>query len=96
MTPHPEKLEDVLRRYRDPAAVSSAVPHVSLAEAVAGSGDPLDVLAYLAGLGIPVRTLDDLMRINADPDEEEVRCFRVDEGVAVTIASQGEWLVFTP
>jgi hypothetical protein len=96
MTDTPETLADLLRRHSDPDTEPPAVPRVSLAEAAAGGGDPLDVLAYLAGLGITVRTLDDLLAINSDPDEEEVHSFRVAEGVAVAIASQGEWLLFTP
>ena len=96
MSDSTEELEALLRRYRDPDADPLAVPRVSLAEAVARGTDPLDAIAYLSGLGIEVRSLDDLLKINADPDEEEMHCFRVREGVAVTIASQNEWLVFLP
>ncbi len=96
MTQPTETLADLVRRYCDRDAIPAVVPRVSLAAAVAASADPLDVLAYLAGLGIAVRTLDDLLKINADPGEEELHCFRVAEGVAVSVASQGEWLLFTP
>jgi hypothetical protein len=96
MTDTPERLEDLLRRFALPDALPPSVPRVSLAAAVAGGSDPLDIITYLAGLGIAVRTLDDLLAINDDPDEEEVHSFRVAEGVAVSVASQGEWLVFTP
>jgi hypothetical protein len=64
--------------------------------AVAGGDDPLNLLAYLAGLGVPVRALEDLLKINIDPDEEELHAFLVEEGVAVAVASQGEWILFTP
>ena len=96
MTEPTETLADLVRRYTDPDADPPAIPRVSLAGAVAAGADPLDVLAYLAGLGIAVRTLDDLLRINADSDEDELSCFRVAEGVAVSVASQGGWLLFTP
>ncbi len=96
MTQPTETLADLVRRYCEQDAIPAVVPRVSLAAAVAAGADPLDVLAYLAGLGIAVRTLDDLLRINADPEEEELHCFRVAEGVAVSVASQGEWLLFTP
>jgi hypothetical protein len=58
--------------------------------------DPLHVLPYLAGLGLTSRTLDDLLLINADDTEEEVHSFRVAEGIAVSIASDGLWLLFEP
>lgn len=91
MTKKPESLDDLLCRFGGPATV----PRVSLTETLAAGGDSLDIIAYLAFLGCPVFTLDDLLRINGDQDEEEVRAFRVREGVAVAIVSQGEWLLFT-
>jgi hypothetical protein len=54
------------------------------------------VLTYLAGLGLEVRSLDALLLINGDDTEEELHAFRVAEGVAVTIASDGLWMLFTP
>ena len=96
MTEPPEPLSALLCRYSDPNDVPFTITNVRFAEALAGAGDPFDVLHYLIGLGIVVRTLDDLMRINTDLDEEEVHSFRVEEGVAVTIASHGGWLLFTP
>ena len=53
-------------------------------------------LPYLAYVGLSVRSLDDLLRINADATEEEIHCFRVAEGVTVTLASDGLWLLFEP
>lgn len=70
---------------------------VRLADALRpGGGDPLNVIAYLAGLGIPVRTLDDILAINGDPTEEELHAWRVTEGVAVSVASDGLWLLYEP
>lgn len=91
-----EPLAALLRRYTDPDADPPAVPRVSLAEAVRAGDDPLHVVSYLAGLGLAVRSLDDLLLVNADDTEEELRSFRVAEGVAVCVASDGLWLLFEP
>jgi hypothetical protein len=37
-----------------------------------------------------------LPAINGDETEEEIRSFRVAEGVAVVVASDGVWTLFTP
>ena len=96
MTVTPEPLSALLGRYSDPDDVPLPLSNIRLAEALAGTGDPLNVLPYLAGLGIVVRTLDDLLLINNSLDEEEIHSFRVQEGVVVAIASHGTWLLFTP
>jgi hypothetical protein len=36
------------------------------------------------------------LRINDDPDEEEIHAFKVVEGVAVSLASDGVWALYTP
>jgi hypothetical protein len=36
------------------------------------------------------------MLVNGDDTEEEIHSFRVAEGVAVTVASDGLWLLFEP
>lgn len=69
---------------------------VSLSAALATGDDPWQVLSYLDGLGIVVRCLDDLLAINEDDTEEELHAFRCAEGIAVSIASHGQWLLFTP
>lgn len=69
---------------------------VSLSTALGSTVDPSGILGYVAGLGIIVRTPDDLMRVNEVADEEELSAHLVAEGVAVTIASQGEWILFRP
>ncbi len=72
------------------------MPRLSLAEALRDGDDPLHILSYLAGLGLTVQSLDDLLRINNDPAEEEIHSFRVAEGVAVSLASDGLWQLFLP
>ena len=96
MSDAPETLAALLRRHRADHDEPRDVPRVSLAEAVRAGDDPLHIIPYLAGLGLPVRSLDDLLRANDDATEEEIGCFRVAEGVAVTIASDGLWLLFEP
>jgi hypothetical protein len=95
MTTTHETLAALLRRYcgdDDPPDV----PHVSLAQAVRDGDDPLRIVQYFASLGLALRSMDDLLLINDDPEEEEVHCFRVVEGVAVTVASDGLWQLFVP
>ncbi len=89
-------LAALLRRYSDEPDDPPDVQRVSLAPALARGDDHLHVLSYLPGLGLTVQSLDDLLRINDDATEEDVRCFRVPEGVAVSIASDGLWLLFLP
>ena len=91
-----ETLAALLRRYCDPHDEPRDVPRVKFADAVRQGDDPLHVLPYLSGLGLAVRSIDDLLQVNADQTEEELQCFRVAEGVAVTVASDGLWLLFVP
>lgn len=71
-------------------------PVISFCAALEAGDDPLHVLPYLAGLGLPVRQLDDLLVLNTAADEEEMHAWRCREGIAVSIASDGLWLLFTP
>jgi hypothetical protein len=91
-----EPLSVLLQRYKsyedEPAQVHSA----SLTLALAGGRDPLKIVDYFRSLGLPVRSLDDLLLINGDPHEEELHAFRVAEGVAVSVASDGTWALYTP
>lgn len=69
----------------------------SLALALGGAGDPMNVLSYLNGLGVRVATLPTLLAAIRDlPDEEELAAFEVAEGVAVSAASDGRWTLFLP
>ena len=90
-----ETLAALLRRYCDDDDPPD-IPRVSLAQAVRDGDDPIQVARYFASLGLPLRSLDDLLQINDDPDEEEVHAFRVSEGVAVSVASDGSWVLFVP
>jgi hypothetical protein len=91
-----EPLAALLRRYCDDHDEPRDVPRVSLADALRDGDDPLHVIRYLASLGLAVGSLDDLLRINDDATEEEIHAFRVEEGVAVTVASDGLWQLFVP
>ena len=53
------------------------------------------VLNYLKTLGLVTTTVDPLFEQIHGLDDEELRCFRVVEGVAVTAASDGWWVLFT-
>ncbi len=89
MTDTAEPLEALLRRYRQDDGEPRAVPTVSLTDAIRLGDDPLHILPYLAGIGMSVASLDDLLLVNDDESEEEIRNFRVAEGVAVVVASDG-------
>jgi hypothetical protein len=62
---------------------------------LAGGEVPLKVVECLANLG-PVRCLDDLFRLNDDPTESDLYAFRVPEGVAISVASDGVWALYAP
>ncbi len=90
-----EPFAALLDRYRTYKDEPLEVHHVRLAEAIQGGDDPLRFVDYLRGLGRPVHRLDDLLTINDDLDEEELHAFRVQEGVAVSVASDGAWALYT-
>jgi hypothetical protein len=89
-----EPFSALLRRYADDDERS--VVRTRLPDALAGRDDPMKIVEYMKGLGIDVRELDDLLKINDDQSEEELHSFRVLEGIAVSIASDGIWVLFTP
>lgn len=63
--------------------------------AVAANSDGESVLRYLNDLGFrPATTADLFQQISALEDEEELSAFECREGVAVTHASDGWWLLF--
>ena len=95
-TPTPnnyEPLDSLLRRYSG-VEEPQPIPRIRFDEALRQFDDPLHILPYLAGVGITVTNLDDLLLINADEEEEEIYCFRVQEGVAAVMASDDLWLLF--
>lgn len=88
-----ETFRALVRRFA-PDGDEPPVSRVSLAAALRDGGD--ETLRYLAGLGIAVAGLDDLLAVNDDPGEEELHAFRVAEGVAVSVASDGAWFLYVP
>ena len=86
-----EQLDAVIRRL---GSGGDLVVHLAFADVMQGAADPLGIITYLAGLGIVVREIEDLLLVNQLEDEEELSAHRVAEGVAVATASQGEWVLF--
>jgi len=86
---------DLLKRYAE-RADGSVIVETSLDSALATGADPLNLIAYLGSLDIQVRSLSDLLQVNALNDEEELSAHAVSEGVAVSIASDGSWVLFRP
>lgn len=86
-------LPEVQARLADP----DDVPPVEQVQLDGSDPGPMAslVLTYLAGLGRPAATLSELLKaINAE-DEEDLTAIRCAEGVAVTSASDGWWVLFT-
>ncbi len=86
---------ELLALYADDPDDLPVAQTIAFADALAAGDDPLHLLPYLASLGIDVRQPDDLLAINADDTEDEVHCWRVQEGIAVSVVSDGAWLLFT-
>ena len=53
------------------------------------------IINYLHGLGYSPRTLDQLRQIIDGLDDEEIAAFPTQEGLAVSQASDGWWVLFT-
>ena len=92
----PEPFAQLLRRYGDGDDSEPAVIRTSLSEALTGGADPEHILSYFRNLGHPVGCLADLLALNQDPGEDDLHAFVVAEGVAVSIVSDGTWILFTP
>lgn len=88
-----ETLEALLQRYSGIEKLSE-VQRVKFADAARTGEDPLNIVKYLATVGIEVKAPADLFRLNDDPDEEELVCFWIPQGVAAMISSDDLWLVF--
>lgn len=73
------------------------ITFISFRDALRGGPDPGRILTYLTTLDLPppesLQHLHDL--INAIPDEEELHAWIVTEGVAVSVASDNAWFVYT-
>lgn len=78
--------------------VLSAAPLdiIALSSALQAGDDPLHILSYIEALGVRAENLQQLHAgINGLDDEEELSAFLCLEGVAVSIASNDEWILFT-
>ncbi|MCB5943944.1 hypothetical protein [Acidocella sp. KAb 2-4] len=93
--PQAEALEALLRRHAAGRDLPRHVPQLRLADALVRGDDPLHLLPYLNDLGVRIGTLEDLLAACADPGEEEVQAYRVEEGIAVYLVTDGQWAVFT-
>jgi hypothetical protein len=88
-------LDELVRRHAEGNDLPRHVPHVRLADALARGDDPLHLIPYFADLGKKIANLEDLLAACTDPGEEEIQAFRTEEGVAVFLAVDGLWAVFT-
>lgn len=92
----PPTFAQLLARH-DARTTDDEVSVVSLSRCLTAREDPQHVLGYLAGLGQAVSSLDGLLAaVNNLDDEEELGATEVREGVAVSIASHGLWVLFVP
>jgi hypothetical protein len=87
---------DLVARYAGEEFDPPETETVSLSASLANGHDPRRLVAYLGDLGIAVAALDDLLKINDVADEEELFAFPVLEGIALSIASDGAWVLFQP
>jgi hypothetical protein len=84
---------EVRRRY---LLGASPAHTVALSRALQTGDDPLHILSYIGGLGVHAATLQQLHdAINGLEGEEELFAFQCQEGVAVSVASDDEWILFT-
>lgn len=90
-----ETFQEIVARFVDADDQAEIVTlEASLAAVHEGAADPLDLVSYLRSLAVPTRELKDLLLINEVPDEEEVSAHLVAEGIALTTASDGAWVLF--
>ncbi len=92
--PKLQTLDELLTCYAGDNDPPRDVPRIRFEEALQRGDDPIHFLPYLAGLGIEVMNLENLLSINDDQDEDDIAAFRVVEGIAVCIASDGLWMLF--
>lgn len=90
----PPSFAELRRRYQ--VLRGSPARTVTLSSALVDGDDPLHILSYIRSLGVQPQTLQQLHSgINGLRDEEELFAFRCREGVAVSVASDDEWILFT-
>ncbi len=87
---------DLRQRYHYLELPEDGAPSIiPLRQAPAIGGEPARLMQYLRSLDLTIETLDDLYEgIAGLHDEEELSAFRCREGVAVSHASDGWWLIF--
>lgn len=90
----PPTFAELRRRYQ--ALPSASARTIALSSALQAGDDPLHVLSYIGSLGVRAQTLQQLHSgINGLTGEEELSAFKCQEGVAVSVASNDEWILFT-
>ncbi len=94
VTPPIPSFGDLVATYTDDPDDPPITEIVSLAAALVAGDDPWRLISYLAGIGIFVRTLKDFLAINDDDSEEELHAWPCREGIALSIASEGAWILF--
>ena len=87
---------DLVANYTDDPDDPPVTEIISLAAALVAGDDAWQIISYVAGIGLIVRELDDLLKINDDDSEEELHAWRSREGIAVSIASEGARVLFIP
>lgn len=93
-TPSIPSFDELVTAYnRDPDA-PPVTEIISLTTALVAGDDPWRLISYLSGIGIFVKTLDDLLAVNGDATEEELHAWPCREGIALSIASEGAWILF--
>ncbi len=92
--PPPPPFATLVARFTADSSTPPLTDIVSLPSALAAGDDPWRIISYLSGLGIFVCGLDDLLRVNDDDSEEELHAWPCREGIAVSIASEGVWVLF--
>ncbi len=90
-----EMLAELVKRHAGERDTPRHVPRIAFSEALSRGDDPHHILPYFGDVGGAVRSLEDLLEAANDPGEEEMAAYRVEDGVAVYLAVDGQWLLFT-
>ncbi|GAB0115743.1 hypothetical protein [Acidisoma sp. C75] len=90
-----ETLAALVERHAGEHDLPRHVLRIGFGEALSRGDDPLHILQYLKDVGVAVATLEQLFEVVSDPGEEDMEAFRVEDGVAVYLAVDGQWLLFT-
>ena len=88
-------LDELIRQHAEGNDLPRHLPHVRLADALARGTDPLRLIEYFRDLDRKIENLEDLLAACADPGEEEIEAYRVEEGIAVFFVTDGQWAIFT-